>query len=325
MRRWRLALAVVLPVAFAVSGTTISGVWLYRRPGLLPVATDTVIPRGNSATVADALARAGVIDNVWAFRLAADLTSGDGLVRAGEFAFAAHASLADILETLRLARPIQHRLTIPEGLNVAQIVVLFDRAEALEGITPALAEGDLMPETYLYSRPTTRLALVERARSAMQHSLDQAWASRAPGLPLANKRDLLVLASIVERETSRPEERAHIAGVFLNRLRRGMRLQSDPTVAFAASGGQSSNDRGLTRDDLRRDSPYNTYTAAALPPGPIATPGLASLQAVAQPMVTDDLYFVSDGTTGHAFARTLEDHNRNVAIYRATLAHGPSN
>lgn len=313
---------MVLPAALAVVGATASGVWLYRQPGPLQTTSEIIVQRGNAAAVAESLVHAGIVGSAWTFRLAADLTSGDGPLRAGEFAFAAHASLADILGTLRNARPIQHRLTIPEGLNVPQIVTLFDRAEALDGVTPALAEGDLLPETYLYSRPTTRPALVERARAAMQRNLDQVWAGRAPGLMLGSKRDLLILASIVERETSKAEERPHIAGVFLNRLRRGMRLQSDPTVAFAASFGQFSHDRGLTRDDLRRESPYNTYTVAGLPPGPIATPGLASLQAVAQPLATDDLYFVSDGTNGHVFARTLEDHNRNVALYRATLARG---
>jgi UPF0755 protein len=155
----------------------------------------------------------------------------------------------------------------------------------------------------------------------MDLALTQAWQTRAEGLPLTSPHDLLTLASIVERETARPEERAHIAAVFLNRLSRHMRLQSDPTVAYAVSGGLSTSDRGLTKAELDLGNPYNTYTAPGLPPGPIDSPGIASLEAVARPLASDDLYFVADGAGGHAFAATLEEHNKNVARWRAPLPH----
>jgi UPF0755 protein len=148
----------------------------------------------------------------------------------------------------------------------------------------------------------------------------QIWASRDPSLGLTRPEDLVTLASIVEREVSRPEERAHVAAVFLNRLKRGMRLQSDPTTAYAVSGGMTTYDRGLTRADLDRANPYNTYAVSGLPPGPIDSPGLAAMQAVARPLASDDLYFVADGSGGHAFAKTLEDHNRNVAHWRTVAA-----
>jgi UPF0755 protein len=212
---------------------------------------------------------------------------------------------------------VQHRLTIPEGLTAAQIVQLVDRADAATGQAPTPPEGMVLPETYSYERGVTRAALIARATAAMSRTLADIWAERAPNLPLAAPLQLLTLASIVERETAKPEERAHVAGVFLNRLRLGMKLQSDPTVIYAASGGAGVLDHAITRAELDRDSPFNTYRVAGLPPGPIASPGLAALEAVAHPAATDDLYFVADGSGGHAFSRTVEEHNRNVAHWRS--------
>jgi UPF0755 protein len=218
---------------------------------------------------------------------------------------------------LRTARPVQHRLTIPEGLTAAAIALLVERTETLAGDAVVPAEGAVLPDTYLHERGTPRAAVLERATRAMERALAEAWAGRADGLPLANPQEMLVLASIVERETGRSDERARVAQVFINRLRRGMRLQSDPTVVYAASGGAGVLDRPISRADLDAQHPYNTYRIPALPPGPIASPGVASLQAVARPAAGDELFFVADGTGGHAFARTLEEHNRNVARWRA--------
>jgi UPF0755 protein len=277
-----------------------------------------VIPRGGLAAVADALVQAGVITRPATFQAAAVLTSAAGPLRAGELAFPARASLRTVLAVLRTGRPVEHFLTIPEGLTAAQIARLLDGAGALTGETPLPPEGSVLPQTYAYDYGTTRAALLERAQAAMRAALARAWAERNPDLPLDNPEQLLTLASLVERETARPEERAHIAAVFVNRLRRGMRLQSDPTVAYAASGGQVTAARGLTRGDLSAANPYNTYRVAGLPPGPIDSPGLASLEAAARPEHSDDLYFVADGTGGHVFARTLEEHTRNVAHWRAS-------
>jgi UPF0755 protein len=278
-----------------------------------------MLPRGGPARLAPALAAAGLLarpwTQPWAFALA--LRASGTHPRAGEFAFPAHASLAEVLAILRDARPVQHRLTIPEGLTAAQIALLLDRAEALAGADVLPPEGGVLPQTYDYERGTTRAALLTRAEAAMRRALADAWAVRAPGLPLASPAQALTLASIVERETARPEERAHVAAVFANRLRLGMKLQSDATVAYAASGGLGRLDRPLSRADLASATPYNTYRLAGLPPAPIASPGLDSLRAATQPAASDDLYFVADGSGGHVFAHDLDSHNRNVAHWRA--------
>ena len=250
-----------------------------------------------------------------AFLLAAWATREQGALRAGEYAFPAQASLHQVLAILRTARPVARRLTIPEGLAARQITALIDRAEGLTGETPPIDEGEILPETYTYQWGDTRAAIVRRATAAMDEALKEAWAARAPDLPLSSAREALVLASIVERETGIPAERARVAAVFVNRLRRGMPLQSDPTVAYAAAEG-APLERALTRADLDRDHPFNTYRNKGLPPGPIASPGREALKAVTQPEAADFLYFVADGSGGHAFARTLEEHNRNVARWR---------
>jgi len=283
----------------------------------LPAARAVVIPRGSPAQVAEVLAGAGVIDTPLAFRIAAALSVFDRPLHAGELAFPEKASLHEVFTVLRGAKPVQHKLTIPEGLTAQQISRLLSKADALTGDMPALAEGAVLPQTYAYDYGATRASLVERATAAMQRAVAQAWASRAADLPITNPADLVILASLVERETARPEERPHIAAVYLNRLKRGMKLQADPTVVYAASGGAGALERPLTHADLELPSPYNTYRVSGLPPGPIASPGVASLEAVAQPEASDDLYFVADGTGGHAFARTLDEHLKNVARWRA--------
>ncbi len=287
----------------------------YTAPGPLAEPAQVVIPRGGTERIAGALAERGVIRDARAFALAAWLTRAEGPLRAAEFAFPAGASLDQVLQILREARPVQRRLTIAEGLTAHQIRALLERAEGLTGETPAFGEGDLLPETYAFEYGETRTAILRRADAAMDRALAEAWAARAPDLPLASAREALVLASIVERETSKPEERARVAGVFINRLRRNMPLQSDPTVAYAATGG-APMDRPISRADLDREHPFNTYRVRGLPPGPIASPGRASLQAVTRPEANDFLYFVADGSGGHAFSRTLEEHNRAVARWR---------
>ncbi len=288
----------------------------YTRPGPLAEPAQLVIPRGGSAAIAEALAERGVIADPRAFLAATWLTRGEGPLRAAEYLFPARASLADVLEVLRRGRPVQRLLTIPEGLNARQIAALLDAAEGLSGDTPALEEGALLPETYAFQWGETRAALARRATQAMTAALAELWPQRAEGLPLATPREALILASIVERETGKADERARVAGVFINRLRRGMPLQSDPTVAYAAADG-GVLDRPISRADLNRDHPFNTYRIRGLPPGPIASPGRDSIRAVLRPEATEFLYFVADGTGGHAFARTLEEHNRNVARWRA--------
>jgi UPF0755 protein len=317
----RRALIAAAAMVLLLGGAGAVALWqavLYlNAPGPLAEARAVVIPRGSPLRLGEVLQGEGVIHHAAALRIAAQATVGEGPLRAGEFLFPAGASLRDVLTVLRTARPVQHRLTIPEGLTAAAIAVLMERSETLAGDALVPAEGAVLPDTYLHERGTPRAVVLERATKAMDRALAEAWAGRAEGLPLANPQEMLVLASIVERETGRADERARVAQVFINRLKRGMRLQSDPTVVYAASGGAGVLDRPISRADLDAQHPYNTYRIPALPPGPIASPGVASLQAVARPAAGDELYFVADGTGGHAFARTLEEHNRNVARWRA--------
>lgn len=312
----RTALFVILALAVLLGGAVLYSVRYYDAPGPLPVGNVVFVPRGGLDQVANVLQQEGVVRSAFALRAAAIVTRIQGAVHAGELEFPAAASLRQVLEVLRNARPVQHRLTIPEGLTAAQVAVLLDRAPALEGDPAVPEEGCLLPETYAYERGTPRATLVERGRVAMHQALERTWAARNPSVPLDTPRDALILASIVERETARPEERPRIAAVFLNRLRRHMKLQSDPTVVYGASGGAGVLEHGLTKADLERPDPYNTYRIAGLPPGPISMPGLASLRAVMQPADTADLFFVADGSGGHVFARTAEEHSRNVARWR---------
>ena len=308
-----LATLLVLALSAAAGYHALRGAW--SGPGPLAEPVQIVIPRGGTQTIAEALAERGVVRDPRLFALAAWLTRGQGPLRAAEFVFPARASLREVLAVLRTARPVQRRLTIPEGLNARQIATLIERAEGLSGEMPPIAEGALLPETYTYEFGETRAAIIRRAETAMTRALAEAWAARAPNLPLANAREALILASIVERETGREEERARVAGVFVNRLRRGMMLQSDPTVAYAAAEG-GLLERAITRADLDREHPFNTYRIRGLPPGPIASPGRASLLATTRPEQNDFIFFVADGSGGHAFARTLDEHNRNVARWR---------
>jgi UPF0755 protein len=318
--RWLGLAAIVLSL-----GTSVGRMgWqrLMDDPGPLAAARDVVVPHGKLAEVAAALEAAGVIDgglrdSHWRFLLAGAATRKAGEVHAGELAFPAHASLRTVFAVLRTGQPVQHHVTIPEGLTAPQIVALLARAEALSGPDAPIAEGSVLPQTYAYTYGTERAAIAARAAEALDRALDKAWAHRAPDLPLATPRDALILASIVERETARPEERPLVAAVFLNRLRDGMRLQSDPTVVFSASQGMGSLDHPLSRAELDRDDAYNTYRNPGLPPGPICAPGLASLQAVLHPADSDALYFVADGSGGHAFSRTLAEHVQNVQHARA--------
>ncbi len=289
----------------------------YRGPGPLAAARDVVVPHGGPEEVGRALLSAGVIGHVWQFRLAVAATSRDGVLRAAELAFPAHASLATVLDVLRRGRPVEHFVTIPEGLTAAEIEALLARTPGLTGKAPLPAEGALLPQTYAFTLGTTRRAVEARAEAAMTRALRGVWQGRDAALPLASPEQLVTLASIVERETALAAERPLVASVFLNRLRLGMRLQSDPTVIYADSAGGGTLAHPLTRADLERPSPYNTYQVDGLPPGPIDSPGLASLEAVAHPAASRDLYFVANGSGGHAFARTLAAHNRNVARWRA--------
>lgn len=315
-RLLKLAGAGLLALAVLAGGALWMAVQRIAAPGTLAEATNLVIPRGGTESIAAVLREAGVIADPRLFAFAAWRSRQAGPLRAAEFTFPAQASIQDVLAILREGRPVQRRFTIAEGLTARQIMALLERTEGLTGEVPALAEGTALPETYAFTWGDTRSSLARRAVAAMDAALAEAWAARAPNLPLANPREALILASIIERETGVAAERALVGGVFINRLRRGMMLQSDPTVAYVPGQGMPL-DRPLTRADLDAQNPFNTYRIRGLPPGPIASPGREALRAATRPAETEFLFFVADGTGGHAFARTLEEHNRNVARWRA--------
>jgi UPF0755 protein len=283
------------------------------------------VPHGGTAQLAADLAADGLIADPVMFRAAVWITRHDGPLHAAELAFPAHASINQVLAVLRTGKPVEHRVTIAEGLTAQQIQVVLSHMDAAVGEAGPIAEGSILPQTYEYEYGTNRAAIVARAKVAMDKVMAAGWASRAPGLPLATPEDAVILASIVERETAKPAERAHVAAVYLNRLRQGMRLQADPTVVYAASNGLGVLDHPLTKAELARDDPFNTYRSIGLPPGPICAPSTESLEAVLHPANSDDLFFVADGTGGHVFSPDVEAHNAAVTRWRSTAAHPGGN
>ena len=312
--RARLALAGLFSALGAAIGY--GALSLVEAPGPLDRAVTVSVPRGGLDRVAEALRDAGVIGSVPLFKAAATLTAWQGRLHSAELVFPRQSSLAGGLVVLRMARPVQHKLTIAEGLTAARIGMLVSRADGLAGEIDLPEEGEVLPQTYLYERGDSVRSVLQRAEGAMRRAIDQAWASRAADAGLRSRQELLIMASLVERETHLPVERALVARVFYNRLAHGMRLQTDPTVVYGQSGGDEDLGRGLTRGDLERDTPYNTYVRAGLPPGPICSPGIASINAAAHPAQSAALYFVADGTGGHSFADSLDEHVRNVRRYR---------
>lgn len=314
--RWLLTASVI--VALGAGAVFLWGWNDYTKPGPLPDARTVVIPKGASvAGIARMLGDAGVIDNPLVFQLAVRLQKPADPLRAGEYAFPPAVSIEEAISLLRSGDTVVRRLTVPEGLTSTEVINLLNAAPALEGhVDQRVPEGTLLPETYHYSYGDSRAELLQRMQAAMRTAVAELWAARPPDLPLASPDDLVILASIIEKETAVPAERPRVAAVFHNRLRKGMRLQSDPTVAYGLAGGEGARPRPLTRADLERPNPYNTYMIDGLPPGPIANPGRDSLEAVINPADTDELYFVADGSGGHAFARTLREHNRSVARWR---------
>ncbi|MFT8419474.1 MAG: endolytic transglycosylase MltG [Acetobacter sp.] len=300
--------------------TAFLGWQTYTRLGPLSTDQDIVVPHGNYATSLEALQNAGVIPNDWwhsrVFLSAVVLTRQDGQLHAAELHFPAQASIKQTLWILRHGKPVQHKLTIPEGLTAWQIQALLQAAPLLTGDAPLPAEGSTLPQTYTYLRNSSRKDLMAHMQASMAQALKQVWAERESDLPLTSPQELLTLASVVEKETAQPDERPAIARVFYNRLQKNMRLQTDPTVIYALTQGRPPLDRPLTHADLQTPSAYNTYMNTGLPPGPICSPGSAALQAAAHPAKGDMLYFVASGTGGHNFAATLADHNHNVGLLR---------
>ncbi|GLK72795.1 endolytic transglycosylase MltG [Ancylobacter dichloromethanicus] len=314
------SMVFTLLVVFIVLGG--GALWIgkerYYAPGPLAEDKAVIVPNDYGVMdIAELLLKQGVIDDKWVFVGAALGTRASGKLKAGEYAFAGGASIQQVLSTIVSGKVIEYTVTIPEGLTSDQIVErVLEVAELSGGVRQVPREGSLMPDTYRITRGTSREDLLRRMARTQDATLKEIWEKRDPELPLKSPDELVILASIVEKETGVPEERTEVAAVFVNRLNRKMRLQSDPTIIYGLVRGKGRLERPLTRTDISTPTPFNTYTIPALPPGPIGNPGRASLEATARPAKTKNLYFVADGSGGHAFAETLDQHNKNVARWR---------
>ncbi|ESX17615.1 MULTISPECIES: endolytic transglycosylase MltG [unclassified Mesorhizobium] len=314
-------ISAVMLMILAAGVSLYFGKQAFNEPGP-SVAGDTFLVKPSTGVqdIADQLERRGLISDARIFRIAVRVYGNDSALKAGEYEIKPRASMRDIMELLKSGKSVMYSLTIPEGLTVEQALQRIAEQDALTGDMPAAkpAEGSLATDTLRFTRGATRQQMVDKLLADQKKLVDEVWQRRAPDLPLANVDDFVTLASIVEKETGRGDERSRVAAVFLNRLAKGMRLQSDPTIIYGLFGGKGKPaDRPIYQSDIQKQTPYNTYLINGLPPTPIANPGRAALEAVANPSKTDDLYFVADGTGGHVFATTLAEHNENVARYRA--------
>ncbi len=297
----------------------------YGAPGPLREARRVVIPPGEGRiAIAERLEREGVISNRWTFVgglvMQSFLSNKKRFeLKAGEYEVKDGASMRQVLETLSEGKSILYKVTVPEGLTSQQIVERLKAEENLVGDVAAIpSEGSLLPDTYMFSKGTPRQEIIERMQSEMSRAVAALWEKRNPELPLRSPEEVVTFASIVEKETGREDERARVAAVFYNRLKKNMRLQSDPTIVYGIAGGEGTLGRPITRTDIDTKTAYNTYQINGLPPGPIANPGRASLEAAFSPAQTTDLYFVADGSGGHVFSATLKDHNTAVQKWRET-------
>ncbi len=293
-----------------------------------PLAEDKVvnIPRGlGTREISALLEHEGVIDQPWVFIGGVLVMKARGGLKHGEYQFTKHASLADVVDTILEGRVVQHALTVAEGLTSEQIVAHLLENDVLTGqIKEIPREGTLLPETYKFTRGMTRARLVDRMERDDKRVVEEVWDHRVPDLPLKSPQELVTLASIVEKETGRADERSRVASVFINRLKNKMKLQSDPTIIYGLVGGKGSLGRPIMKSEIEQHTPYNTYVIDGLPPGPIANPGRASLEAVANPARTKDLFFVADGSGRHVFSETYEQHQKNVVKLRALERADPA-
>ncbi len=321
-----IILGTMFLVLLLLAAGTVGGVYYWGKTQF--EAAGPVLPEGEDETIfmvdrgmgvssiAARLEAQGLISRARLFSIGVRLHGEENRLKAGEYAIPSGASMAEIMEILISGDSVMHWITVPEGLANVQIIPIIEANEVLTGEMPELpAEGHVLPETYDFLRGTTRTELVARMNRELEETLAELWESRAENLPLESPEEALILASIVQKETGIAEELPLVAGVFINRLRQGVQLQSDPTIIYGLTGGAPLG-HPLRQSELARENPYNTYQIPRLPPTPIAAPGRAALEAVLNPPDTDYFFFVADGSGGHAFARTLSEHNRNVANLR---------
>lgn len=311
-------LSLFLVLAIAAGYVLYVGKQRFDAPG--PLQQDLVVnvPRGSGLRdISGLLNRDGVINQPWVFIGGVLLLKAREGLKAGEYRFKAHESISDVVTAMSKGEVVIHEVTIPEGLTSEQIVGRLMDNDVLTGnIDDVPPEGSMLPDTYSFTRGETRAQLIEQMQRAQQRLVQEIWARRAPDLPLKTPQQLVILASMIEKETGKPDERTRIAAVFVNRLKHKMRLQSDPTIIYGLVGGKGSLGRPIMKSEIDEPTPYNTYQIDGLPPGPITNPGRASLEAAANPARTRDLYFVADGTGGHVFAETYEQHQKNVLKLR---------
>lgn len=313
-------ITIILVLMLGVGAVYYYGKQILEAPGPLQEEKIVNIPsRAGKRDIADVLNREGVTDvNPWVFIGSVFALKASSDLKPGEYAFQKNASLHDVISTIVEGKVVQHAVTIPEGLTSEQIVArLTDSDIFTGGVREVPREGTLLPETYKFPRGTSREQVIQRMQQAHKRALAEIWERRTPDLPVKTPEQLVTLASIVEKETGRADERSRVAAVFVNRLRQKIKLQSDPTIIYGLVGGKGTLGRPIKRSEITQPSPYNTYVIEGLPPGPISNPGRASLEAAANPARTRDLYFVADGTGGHAFTETYDAHQKNVAKLRA--------
>ncbi|HML92159.1 endolytic transglycosylase MltG [Methyloceanibacter sp.] len=293
----------------------------FDRPGPLQVSTVFAVPKGaSSRSIVNRLTDEGIISDRRIFLASIFYfmhLKGEGSLKAGEYQFDKHATMREVLNTLVDGKTVQFKVTFPEGWTSQQIVTRLEANAELDGtVTEVPPEGSLLPDTYRFGTKDSKDDVLQRMTAAQEKFLAKVWEERDPDIMVKTPEEAVILASIVEKETGIAEERPRIASVFNNRLRKGMRLQSDPTIIYGIFGGSGMRDHPITKDELKQQTPYNTYQIDGLPPTPIGNPGRAAIEAVLKPAKTDDLYFVADGTGGHIFSSTLAEHNKNVAEWR---------
>lgn len=318
IKRLIIVLAVLMLIPVTIAG------YLCFGPGGVYVAADRgedkviIVEKGNRLEdIAEKLVAGNMVDNKWVFYTAALIGKRWGGLKAGEFSIPEHSRPIDIIKILCCGRPIVHTITFPEGITVAEVVEKLNATTNLKGGIESLpVEGHILPETYSYLYGETRQSIIDRMEGALNQVVQKAWLNRKDGLPYTSIEEVLTMASIIEKETGRASERARIAAVFLNRLRLGMKLQSDPTVIYGLTLGKSKLGRAITKTDLRSETVFNTYLIQGIPPHPIACPGAAAIKAAVNPSDSNDLFFVANGAGGHNFSRTYAQHSAYVNVWR---------